>query len=60
MDAWIWWLSPKARWRVGLTGKNLTDEEYLTNGYNLPVFGVVVGSCGAPMTVLATLEFRFF
>jgi len=58
-DAWISWLSPDAKWRFGITGKNLTDEEYLTNGYNLPVLGVVTGSYGPPRTVLATVEYRF-
>ena len=37
VDAWISWLSGNAKWRFGVSGKNLTDEEYLTNGYNLPV-----------------------
>jgi iron complex outermembrane receptor protein len=60
VDAWISWLSPSAHWRLGLVGRNLTDKAYLTNGYNLPVFGVVVGSYGAPRTVLATVEYRFF
>jgi iron complex outermembrane recepter protein len=60
LDAWISWLSPSAHWRIGLVGRNLTDKAYLTNGYNLPVFGVVVGSYGAPRTVLATVEYRFF
>ncbi len=60
LDAWIAWLSPNAKWRIGLSGKNLTDEEYLTNGYNLPVLGVLQGSYGAPRTILGTVEFRFF
>jgi iron complex outermembrane receptor protein len=60
LDAWIAWLSPKAHWRVGLSGKNLTDEEYLITGYNLPVFGVVTGSYGAPLTVVGTVEYRFW
>ncbi len=59
VDAWIAWLSPTATWRVGISGKNLTDEKYLTNGYNLPVFGVVMGSYAAPRTVLGTVEYRF-
>jgi len=59
-DAWVSWLSPDAKWRVGLVGKNLADEGYITNGYNLPAFGIVTGSYGAPRTVLATLEYRFF
>jgi len=40
MDAWIAWLSGDAKWRFGISGKNLTDEEYLTNGYNIPVLGI--------------------
>ncbi len=59
-DAWIAWLSGNAKWRFGISGKNLTDEEYLTNGYNLPVLGVVQGSYGMPRTFIATLELRFF
>ncbi|MGE0639454.1 MAG: TonB-dependent receptor [Thermoanaerobaculia bacterium] len=59
-DAWVSWLSPSAKWRFGINGKNLTDEEYLTNGYNIPALGVITGSYGAPRTVLATVEYRFF
>ncbi|HUR79263.1 MAG TPA: TonB-dependent receptor [Thermoanaerobaculia bacterium] len=59
-DAWVSWLSPGAKWRVGLNAKNLTDEAYLTNGYNIPALGVLTGSYGAPRTVLATVEYRFF
>ena len=59
-DAWVSWLSPDAKWRVGLNAKNLTDEAYLTNGYNIPALGVLTGSYGAPRSVLATIEYRFF
>ncbi len=59
LDAWIAWLSGNSKWRFGVSGKNLTDEEYLTNGYNLPVLGSVTGSYGMPRTFVATLEFRF-
>ncbi len=58
-DAWINWLSPNAHWRFGITGKNLTNEEYLTNGYNIPALGILTGSYGAPRTVLGTVEYRF-
>ncbi len=58
MDAWIAWLSRNGKWRFGISGKNLTDEEYLTNGYNIPVLGVVQGSYGTPRTFIATVEFR--
>lgn len=60
VDVWVAWLSGNAKWRFGVSGKNLTDEEYLTNGYNLPVLGAVQGSYGMPRTFVATLEFRFF
>jgi iron complex outermembrane receptor protein len=59
-DAWVSWLSPDAKWRFGLNGKNLADEAYLTNGYNIPALGILTGSYGAPRTVLATIEYRFF
>jgi iron complex outermembrane receptor protein len=60
LDAWIAWLSSDAKWRFGISGKNLTDEEYLTNGYNIPVLGIFQGSYGMPRTFVATLEYRFF
>jgi iron complex outermembrane recepter protein len=59
-EAWVSWLSPDAKWRIGLNGKNLGDEGYLTNGYNIPALGVLTGSYGAPRTILATIEYRFF
>lgn len=40
-------------------GKNLGDEEYLTNGYNIPALGIVTGSNGAPRTILATFTYNF-
>lgn len=58
-DAWVSWLSPDATWRFGLNAKNITDEAYLTNGYNIPALGILTGSYGAPRTVLATVEYRF-
>jgi iron complex outermembrane receptor protein len=60
LDAWVAWLSPQAKWRIGLSGKNLTDEEYLLSGYNLPVLGAIQGSYGAPLTVIGTVEYRFW
>ena len=58
-DTWVSWLAPNGNWRIGLAGKNLADEEYLTNGYNLPSLGVVQGSYGAPRSYFATVEYRF-
>ncbi len=59
VDAYLGWLSPDAHWRVGVSGRNLTDEEFLTNGYNIPVFGILQGSYGAPRTWVGTIEYRF-
>jgi iron complex outermembrane receptor protein len=59
-DASLGWLSPAAKWRFSVNGKNLGDEEYLTNGYNIPALGILTGSYGAPRTVTATIEYRFF
>lgn len=47
------------RYAVTLHGKNLTDEYYITNGYNIPVVGIKTGSPGAPRTTLLTLDARF-
>jgi iron complex outermembrane receptor protein len=58
-DAWVSWLTPGGDWRFGVAAKNLTDEAYLTNGYNIPALGVLTGSYGAPRTVQATIEYRF-
>ncbi len=59
-DAWIAWLSPNAKWRYAINGRNLSNEKYLTNGYNIPVLGLLQGSYGDPRTVTATVEYRFF
>ncbi len=59
-NAWIGWLSGDGKWRFTINGKNLTDEEYLTSGYNLPTLGVLTGSYGTPRTVLATVEYKLF
>lgn len=40
-------------------GKNLSDEAYLTNGYNIPVLGIKTGSNGPPRTILATFTYNF-
>jgi iron complex outermembrane receptor protein len=60
LNARIGWLHKSGKWGVTINGKNLTDEAYLTNGYNLPVFGIVVGAYGQPRTVTATLDYKFF
>jgi iron complex outermembrane receptor protein len=62
-DLWnarIGWLSGDGDWSFTVNGKNLSDEEYLTNGYNIPTLGVLTGSFGAPRTVTATIGYSFF
>ncbi|HEV7667396.1 MAG TPA: TonB-dependent receptor [Thermoanaerobaculia bacterium] len=59
-DASIGWLSPNAKWRFGINGKNLADKGYVTNGYNIPALGILVGSYGQPRTVLATIDYKLF
>lgn len=58
-DAYISWLAPGAHWRLAINGKNLADEAYLTNGYNIPSLGILQGSYGQPRTVVATIEYKF-
>lgn len=60
LDASLNWLSAGGTWGLKVNGYNLTDEEYLTNGYNIPVLGVVTGSYGPPATITAGIEYRFF
>lgn len=57
------------RWRLGLHGRNLTDERYRTGGYNFAyssaapstlVFGdSVIGFYGPPRTVSLSLDISF-
>ena len=59
VNAWVGWLSGDGSWRIGINGRNLTDEEYLTNGYNIPVLGILQGSYGNPRTVIGTIQWNF-
>lgn len=61
--------SPDARWKVGLHGRNLTDERYRTGAYTFAfvpaspstiIFGdSVIGFYGPPRTVSLTLDYSF-
>ncbi len=59
LNAQVGWLSEGGDWSITLNGKNLTDEEYLTNGYNIPVLGILTGSFGTPLTVTASVGYNF-
>jgi iron complex outermembrane receptor protein len=61
-DAAVYWTSDNDRWRLGLYGRNLSDERYITSGYNFPgaLFGdSVLAFYGNPRTVTASVEVRF-
>jgi iron complex outermembrane recepter protein len=49
-------ISSGGEWEVRLWGKNLTDEEYVTDGFN---FGGLQAYVGAPSVVGATASFNF-
>ena len=56
------WTSESDRFRLGLHGHNLSDEEYRVGGYNFPgaLFGdSVIGFYGPPRTVTGVIEVRF-
>ncbi len=56
------WEDDDGRWRAGLHGKNLTDEEYKVAGYYFPSLGLessITAFYGNPLTVTATVEYRF-
>ncbi|MFN4177919.1 TonB-dependent receptor [Phenylobacterium sp.] len=64
-DASVVWTSADDKYRVGLHGKNLTDERYRVGGYNFPQSaGVLFGNSvtayyGPPRTVTLSLEAKF-
>lgn len=62
VDASLNWTSGDGRYRLGVTGRNLTDERYRVGGYNFPgaLFGnSIIGYYGPPRTVTGTIEFRY-
>ncbi len=70
-NASITWTSDNDRWRLGLHGQNLGEEEYRVGGYSFPdapgpvpaqtnTFGnSIIGFYGPPRTVTASVEVRF-
>jgi len=53
----IWRLNDA--WSFSLQGSNLTDEEYRTTGYNIPVLGILTGFYGAPRQYSLTARYDF-
>lgn len=61
-NASVVWTSEGDRFRLGLHGLNLSDEEYRVGGYNFPgaTFGnSIIGFYGPPQTITASVEVRF-
>ncbi|HRE43903.1 MAG TPA: TonB-dependent receptor [Terricaulis sp.] len=61
-NASVTWTSENDRFRLGLHGLNLSDEEYRVGGYNFPgaTFGnSIIGFYGPPQTFTASVEVRF-
>lgn len=61
-DLSVVWEDDDGHWRLGIHGKNLTDEEYKVAGYNFPTLGFegnVTAFYGPPRTVTATVEYVF-
>ena len=61
-NASLTWTSENDRFRFGLHGQNLGDEEYRVGGYNFPgaTFGnSIIGFYGPPQTITGVVEVRF-
>jgi len=64
VDASLTWTSDSERFKVGLHGRNLTDEEYRVGGYDFSSFGAltgntVIGFYGPPRTWTVSFDVRF-
>ncbi|WP_454761596.1 TonB-dependent receptor [Caulobacter segnis] len=62
VDATAIWTAPGGKYKLALTGKNLTNEKYRTGGYNFAgatYNNSVIGFYGPPRTVAASVEVAF-
>jgi iron complex outermembrane recepter protein len=62
VDASINWTSDSDHWRLGLHGRNLADERYVTSFYYFPGAATdnsVLAFYGNPRTITASIEYRF-
>jgi iron complex outermembrane receptor protein len=62
LDAGINWASDDGKWKLGVHGRNLADEDYITSGYFFPGAATddsVLAFYGNPRTYSATIEYRF-
>ncbi len=63
VNASVVWNSEDGRLQIGVHGKNLAEEEYITSGYNFPTLGPPNGSIlafyGNPRTITGTVQVKF-
>ncbi|MBX3430001.1 MAG: TonB-dependent receptor [Hyphomonadaceae bacterium] len=62
VDLSVVWTSENDHWRIGLHGRNLTDEHYKTGGYYFPTAAFansVISFYGPPRTARLAVEYRF-
>ncbi|MEZ5656380.1 MAG: TonB-dependent receptor [Sphingobium sp.] len=62
LDASVTWTSEDDRYKLGVHGRNLTNERYRVGGYNFPgaLFGdSIIGYYGPPRTIAVSAEVRF-
>ncbi|MEO0421832.1 MAG: TonB-dependent receptor [Pseudomonadota bacterium] len=62
LDLSLVWEDDEGRWRLGVHGKNLSDEEYIVAGYNFPDLGLennVTAFYGNPRQILGTVQYNF-
>jgi len=48
-----------AHWTFALKGSNLTDRAYKTDGYNIPVLGILDAYYGPPRLITASVNYKF-
>ena len=59
-NAQVQWLSPDQQWELLISGKNLTDKEYITHGFDLSdSLAYQLAYYGAPRTAYVSLAYKF-
>lgn len=59
LNARATWISPDEHWQLAVFGRNITDEEYLTNGLHEDIVGALEGYFGRPAEWGMTLSYRY-
>lgn len=59
LGASLGWKSPDEKWDVNVWGKNLTDEGYFVDGFDLSFRGAILNNIGDPMRYGVTARLSF-